>query len=466
MKNVEKTITGNVDPDVLEYTVGDDPVLDRELVKWDAAGTAAHVTMLSRMKMPKGVPPVVTPAEAAKVRCELAAVVKEFAAGKFEIREADQDVHMAVERRLTATLGDLGKKIHTGRSRNDQVATDIRLTLRKECDEVMDLLRHLTDTIFNKAHEHENTILPGYTHLQRAQPIFFAHHLLAYCMMFMRDVGRLEDAVQRMNVSPLGACALAGTSYPIDRDYTAALLGFSGPMPNSIDAVSDRDFCVELLAALSTVMVHLSRFSEEIILWSGFEFRFIELDDAFTTGSSIMPQKKNPDMAELVRGKAGRVFGSLTAMFTALKGLPLAYNKDMQEDKEAVFDAVDTVKACLGILALMLAGATVHTDAMLHAAQTGFINATDLADYLVRKGLPFRDAYGVAGKLVAHCTAKGCVLETLPLEDYRTFSDLFDEDVYAAVDLHACAEKRTSYGGTSVASVEEQIRYVREQIAK
>lgn len=432
---------------------------DARLYRQDIAGSIAHTAMLAKQG-------ILTDAEADAITAGLAGILADLESGALAVDEKAEDIHMFVEQVLTERIGSVGKKLHTARSRNDQVALDLRLYLLDETANMRALLRDLTGVLADLADAHKTAILPGYTHLQRAQPVTFGHHLMAYCMMFLRDDGRLADCAGRMNVSPIGSCALAGTTYDTDRFFEAERLGFADVCRNSIDGVSDRDFCVELTAALALLMAHLSRLSEEVILWSSREFGFVSLPDAYTTGSSIMPQKKNPDMAELVRGKTGRVYGDLMTLLTMLKGLPLAYNKDMQEDKEAVFDAVDTVKACLGILAPMLAGATVHTDAMLHAAQTGFINATDLADYLVRKGLPFRDAYGVAGKLVAHCTAKGCVLETLPLEDYRTFSDLFDEDVYAAVDLHACAEKRTSYGGTSVASVEEQIRYVREQIAK
>ena len=313
-----------------------------------------------------------------------------------------------------------------------------------------------------QAEANVDTILPGYTHLQRAQPVTFAHHLLAYAMMFMRDIGRLQDAAARMNESPLGSCALAGTTYDTDREFTALQLGFARPCFNSMDGVSDRDFCVELLAALSLVMAHLSRFAEEIVLWSSWEFKFVELDDGYTTGSSIMPQKKNPDMAELVRGKTGRVYGDLVAMLTVLKGLPLAYNKDMQEDKEAVFDAVDTVKDCLGIFAPMVATMTVKKENMLSAAQKGFINATDLADYLVKKGMPFRTAYKITGQLVALCIAKDTVLEQLPLADYQSFSPLFEEDLYQAIDLKTCVEKRASQGGPAQASVLAQLAYVKE----
>jgi len=368
---------------------------------------------------------------------------------------------MFVEQVLTERIGDAGKKLHTARSRNDQVALDMRMYLRDEITEIQELVKALISAVAEQAEAHKSVIMPGYTHLQRAQPILFSHHILAYAMMLIRDCGRFSDCAKRMNVSPIGSCALAGTTYDTDRQFEADKLGFDSVCLNSIDGVSDRDFCVELLAAISTLMMHLSRFSEEIILWSSWEFKFIELSDSYTTGSSIMPQKKNPDMAELCRGKTGRVYGDLMAMLTALKGLPLAYNKDMQEDKEAVFDAVDTVKMCLQVFAPMVATMSIREDNMLKAAAGGFINATDLADYLVRKGLPFRSAYKVSGQVVAHCIKTGRVLDDLPIEEYRSFSELIENDVYADIDLHTCVEKRISQGGTSLSSVEAQIEYVK-----
>jgi len=330
--------------------------------------------------------------------------------------------------------------------------------------EIRALTLALIKAVTEQAEQHKATIVPGYTHLQRAQPITFGHHLMAYAMMLMRDIGRLDDCANRMNVSPIGCCALAGTTYDTDRRFEAGKLGFSDIAMNSIDGVSDRDFCAELLSAISILMMHLSRFSEEVILWSSWEFKFVELSDAYTTGSSIMPQKKNPDMAELVRGKTGRVYGDLMALLTTLKGLPLAYNKDMQEDKKSVFDAVDTVKMCLEVFTPMIATMTVRADNMKKAAQTGFINATDLADYLVKKGLPFRSAYKISGEIVAKCIAEGKVLETLTLDEYKAFSDLFCDDVYADIDLTACVEKRISEGGTSVSSVSKQIEYVKARM--
>jgi len=369
---------------------------------------------------------------------------------------------MFVEQVLTERLGDVGKKLHTARSRNDQVALDIRMYLRDQIDTITELVKTLIEAVTEKAEVYKATIMPGYTHLQRAQPITFGHHLMAYAMMLLRDLQRLSDCRKRMNQSPIGCCALAGTTYDTDREFEAKNLGFDGICLNSLDGVSDRDFCAELMSAFAILMMHLSRFSEEIILWSSWEFKFIELSDAYTTGSSIMPQKKNPDMAELVRGKTGRVYGDLMGLLTTLKGLPLAYNKDMQEDKESVFDACDTVTMCLQVFAGMVQTMTANEENMMRAAQKGFINATDLADYLVKKGLPFRSAYKISGQLVALCIQKNTVLEELDLETYRSFSPLFEEDLYQAIDLKVCVEKRISRGGTSVASVEEQIDYVRK----
>ena len=373
---------------------------------------------------------------------------------------------MFVEKVLTDRIGDTGKKLHTARSRNDQVALDLRMYLRDEIKEISELLKSLVLVICDKAEKHKSTIMPGYTHLQRAQPITFGQHLMAYAMMFLRDMDRLSDVKKRMNISPIGSCALAGTTYDTDRVFEAEKLGFDGVCMNSMDGVSDRDFCVEFLSAASIIMVHLSRFSEEIILWASWEFKFIELDDAFTTGSSIMPQKKNPDMAELSRGKSGRVFGDLMTMLTVLKGLPLAYNKDMQEDKEAVFDACKTVKMCLEVFTPMLETAKAIPENMKKAASGGFICATDLADYLVRKGLPFRTAYKIVGNTVAKCIETGKTLETLPLDEYKKTSDVFDEELYSAIDLNVCVEKRISLGATSPSSVESQINFARNEVSK
>ena len=428
---------------------------DSRMFRQDIRGSMAHAAML-------GAKGILTAAEADTLCGGLAGILEDLEAGRLAIDPGCEDIHMFVEQELTRRLGDVGKKLHTARSRNDQVALDLRLYLREDCAEIRTLLDALLGTLTSIAAAHKASIMPGYTHLQRAQPVTFGHYMMAYAMMLLRDRERLDDTVRRMNVSPIGCCALAGTTYDTDRRMEAARLGFADIARNSLDGVSDRDFCLELMSTLSILMMHLSRLSEELILWASWEFRFIELSDAYTTGSSIMPQKRNADMAELIRGKTGRVYGDLMALLTTLKGLPLAYNKDMQEDKESVFDACDTVKMCLRVLAPMLAGMTVRTDNMLRAAQTGFINATDLADYLVRKGLPFRSAYRISGQIVARCMAEGQVLETLPLEVYRSFSELFEADLYAEIDLKTCVEKRVSEGGTSVASVEAQIAYVNE----
>lgn len=430
---------------------------DCKMYRQDIQGSMAHAAMLGAQR-------ILTPAEAETLIDGLQGILDDLDSGALVFDPACEDIHMFVEQVLTARLGDVGKKLHTARSRNDQVALDVRLYLREQIDAITDQLRELVTALTAKAEQHKSTILPGYTHLQRAQPVTFGHHLLAYAMMLLRDIDRLGDCRCRMNRSPIGCCALAGTTYPTDREMEAAALGFDGICRNSLDGVSDRDFGVELLSDLSILMMHLSRFSEELILWSSWEFHFVELDDAYTTGSSIMPQKKNPDMAELCRGKTGRVYGDLMALLTVLKGLPLAYNKDMQEDKEALFDAVETVRMCLTVFTPMVATMRVQADAMLHAAQSGFINATDLADYLVGKGLPFRDAYKISGRIVARCMAEGKVLETLPLEVYREYSPLFAEDVYAAVDLTACVERRISAGGTGPASVQAQLEYVKQQL--
>ena len=427
---------------------------DSRMYRQDIMGSLAHAAMLAKCG-------ILSPAERDQLTEGLMGVLEDLESGKLPLDPAAEDIHMFVEQVLTERLGDVGKKLHTARSRNDQVALDLRLWLREESGKVQTQLRALIAVIADQAEANTDAIVPGYTHLQRAQPILFAQQLLAYGMMFSRDITRIGDAVKRMNESPLGACALAGTTYPTDRRMTAAALGFDGPCRNSIDAVSDRDFCVELLAALATIMMHLSRFSEEIILWSSWEFHFVELSDAYTTGSSIMPQKKNSDMAELVRGKTGRVYGDLMGTLTMLKGLPLAYNKDMQEDKESIFDAFDTVEQCLSVFTPMLASMKTHKDTMYQAAQKGFINATDLADYLTRKGMPFRTAYKLTGSLVADCIARGQALENIPLEYYRALSPLFGADVYEAIDLHNCVERRTSEGGTGKASVLSQIAHLR-----
>lgn len=426
---------------------------DSRMAKQDIKGSMAHAAMLAAQG-------ILSQDDYHRIAKGLSEILTDLQSGALAIDMSAEDIHMFIEAELTRRLGDVGKRLHTARSRNDQVATDLRLYLRDETAEMMRALRELIAAIYQKASENTDVILPGYTHLQRAQPVTFAHHLLAYAMMFIRDAGRLSDAVKRMNVSPLGSCALAGTTYPIDRQMTAAALGFDGVTQNSMDSVSDRDFCVELLSAFSLIMMHLSRFSEEIILWSSWEFSFIELDDAYTTGSSIMPQKKNSDMAELVRGKTGRVYGDLIGTLTMLKGLPLAYNKDMQEDKEAIFDGCDTVKACLSVFTPMISTMRVKKEHMKEAAGRGFINATDLADYLTKKGMPFRSAYKLVGEIVAKCIAGGKTLETLPLSEYQTYSELFENDLYEEISLETCVKKRVSEGGPGPDSVKAQLRYV------
>ena len=430
---------------------------DYKLYRQDITGSMAHAAMLGKQG-------IITAQEADILIDGLQTILDDLNTGKLEFDWTCEDIHMFVEQELTARLGDVGKKLHTARSRNDQVALDLRMYLRDEIDEISELVKELIRAVVAQTEANRGVILPGYTHLQRAQPILFGHHLMAYAMMLLRDLGRLSDCRKRMNVSPIGSCALAGTTYETDREFEAKQLGFDAVMLNSIDGVSDRDFCVELMSALSTLMMHLSRFSEEIILWASWEFKFVELSDAYTTGSSIMPQKKNPDMAELCRGKTGRVYGDLMALLTTLKGLPLAYNKDMQEDKEAVLDAVDTVKMCLKVFAPMLATMSSKPENMKKAAQGGFINATDLADYLVKKGMPFRSAYKISGQIVAKCIAEGLVLETLPMAEYQAFSELFEEDLYHDIDLNTCVEKRISLGGTSQASVDAQVAWVKEQL--
>ena len=430
---------------------------DCKMYKEDITGSMAHAAML-------GGRGIISQKDAEILIDGLQGILDDLNSGKLEIDLSCEDIHMFVEQVLTERIGDVGKKLHTARSRNDQVALDIRMYLRSQIDEITDLVKDVIEAILKQAEENKSVIMPGYTHLQRAQPILFSHHLMAYAMMLLRDLDRLRDCRKRMNISPIGCCALAGTTYDTDREFEAKQLGFDGIAMNSIDGVSDRDFCLELMSGLSILMMHMSRFSEEIILWASWEFKFIQLSDAYTTGSSIMPQKKNPDMAELCRGKTGRVYGDLMALLTTLKGLPLAYNKDMQEDKEAVFDACETVIMCLKVFAPMLATMKSRPDNMKKAAQGGFINATDLADYLVKKGMPFRSAYKISGQLVAKCIEDNTVLEDLPLTVYKQFSELFEEDLYNDIDLLTCVEKRISQGGTSVASVDAQMKYVKERI--
>ncbi|HIV20063.1 MAG TPA: argininosuccinate lyase [Candidatus Merdivicinus intestinigallinarum] len=423
---------------------------DGRMYRHDIMGSIAHATMLGKTG-------VIDPAESEKIIAGLEGILADLDSGDLAFDMEAEDIHMFIEAELTKRLGDTGKRLHTARSRNDQVALDIRLYLRDEIQEIKSLTKTLIEALCDMAAQHTETIMPGYTHLQRAQPITFGHHLMAYANMFWRDLGRLSDTAKRMNQNPLGSGALAATTYPIDREMTSALLGFDGPTANSLDGVSDRDFCIELAAAIATIMLHLSRFSEEIILWSSWEFKFIELDDAYATGSSIMPQKKNPDVAELCRGKTGRVYGDLMALLSMMKSLPLAYNKDMQEDKEAIFDAVDTVKLCLSTFTPMLQTARVLKENMRAAAAKGFINATDCADYLVKKGMPFRDAYKITGTLVGICVDTGKTLETLPLSAYQELSELFSQDVFDAISLEKCAMARNVLGGPAKESVERQI---------
>ena len=423
---------------------------DKRLYEEDITGSIAHAQML-------GATGIIDAEDAEKIVVGLQGILADIQSGALPIDPLAEDIHTFVESVLTERIGDAGKKLHTARSRNDQVALDTRLYVKKAADGVKNDLMALISTLVTVAEKHQDVIMPGYTHLQRAQPVSFGHYLLAYANMFLRDASRLTDAKKRADVLPLGSAALAGTSYPIDRELVAKKLGFAAVCSNSLDGVSDRDFVIEFVSALSLTMTHLSRMSEEIILWSSSEFKFVELDDAFSTGSSIMPQKKNPDVAELVRGKTGRVYGDLMALLTVMKGLPLAYNKDMQEDKELLFDAVDTVEACLPVFTGMIDTMTVLPENMERAALKGFINATDVADYLTKKGVPFRDAYKCAGGLVAECIRCGTTLNDLPLDVYKSFHDLFEEDVYADIDITVCAQKRTSYGGGSPASVQKQI---------
>ena len=426
---------------------------DQRLYKEDITGSLAHAKMLGDCG-------IISQEDVTAITEGLKGILADVEAGKVEFTADNEDIHMNVEALLTARIGDAGKRLHTARSRNDQVALDFRMYVREQIPVIVDQLLELETVLCKQAKQYQTAVMPGYTHLQRAQPISFAQHLMAYANMFARDITRLEDCKKRLNECPLGSGALAGTTYPIDRWETAQDLGFDAPMSNSLDGVSDRDYALELMSALSILMMHLSRFSEEVILWCSWEFKFIELDDAYATGSSIMPQKKNPDVAELVRGKTGRVYGDLMSLLTAMKGLPLAYNKDMQEDKEPVFDAIDTVEICLPVFAAMLDTMTVRTDNMRKAAGKGFINATDCADYLTKKGMPFRDAYTVTGKLVAACTAQGKTLEELTLEELKAVSDLFEEDVYDAINLENCMALRNSYGGPAVSETTRQIEAI------
>ncbi len=430
---------------------------DSRMYAQDITGSLAHAAMLAKQG-------IIGVDDKEKIVAGLSEILADLQSGALSVDTSCEDIHMFVEGELTKRIGDVGKKLHTARSRNDQVALDLRMYLRTECDEILALISDVMQAVLEVAEENTDAIMPGYTHLQRAQPILFSHQLLAYISMFMRDRERIEDAKKRMNISPIGSCALAGTTYPTDRAFEAEKLGFDAPCVNSIDGVSDRDFCLELMSAFSITMMHLSRFCEELILWSSWEFGFVELDDSFTTGSSIMPQKKNADMAELIRGKTGRVYGNLFALFTTLKGLPLAYNKDMQEDKEGIFDSIDTLKMCLQVFAPMVRSMRVKKENMLAAAKGGFINATDLADYLTKKGVPFRTAYKLTGQLVAYCIENETDLESIPLDTYKTFSEMFEEDLYIEIALETCVNKRTSAGGTGTDSVKQQIEYFKTKL--
>ena len=431
---------------------------DARMIEEDIQGSLVHSAMLARQGIISG-------ADLEDIHKGLRSILEDLHSGALDIDPAAEDVHTFVEQTLTARVGDAGKRLHTGRSRNDQVALDIRLYLRGACRDLQAQVKELIGVLCDKAQESAGYVMPGYTHLQRAQPVTFGHQLMAYASMLLRDLGRLQDAAARMDAEcPLGSGALAGTTYPLDRFYTAEQLGFAAPCRNSIDGVSDRDFCIELCAAMATCMMHLSRLSEEVILWCSWEFKFIELDDAFTTGSSIMPQKKNPDVTELIRGKTGRVYGDLNTLLVMMKGLPLAYDKDMQEDKEAIFDAVDTLALCLKTITPMLATMTPLPANMRRAAAKGFINATDCADYLTKKGMPFRDAYKCTGTMVAACIAADKTLEELTLAEFKQYSDLFEQDVFTAIDLTTCCEGRKSYGGPCKESVLAQIAEVREKI--
>lgn len=445
--------------DQLVYNFNASISFDQKFYKEDIEGSMAHVKMLAATN-------VLTDEERDKILDGLTGILNDVESGKLEITSEYEDIHSFVEANLIDRIGDAGKKLHTGRSRNDQVALDMRLYTRKELVNLRELEKELMVVLHGLMKEHLDTFMPGFTHLQKAQPITLAHHFGAYMEMFKRDYGRLSDIYERMNYCPLGSGALAGTTYPLDREMTAELLGFKGATLNSMDSVSDRDYVIELLSALSTIMMHLSRFSEEIIIWNSNEYGFVELDDAYSTGSSIMPQKKNPDIAELVRGKTGRVYGALMQMLTTMKGIPLAYNKDMQEDKEFTFDAIDTVKGCLALFTGMIKTMTVNKDTMEASAKKGFTNATDAADYLVNKGVPFRDAHGIVGQLVLYCIEKNISLDEMSLDEYKKISPVFDEDIYEAISLETCVEKRETIGAPSRTSMEKVIAVNEEYLKK
>ena len=434
----------------LVYNFNASITYDQKFYKQDILGSIAHVTMLAKQG-------ILTDDERQQIVDGLQGILKDIENGTLEITMEHEDIHTFVEANLIERIGDAGKKLHTGRSRNDQVALDMKLYIRDEIVAINDLLKAQMEVIHRIMKENIDTFMPGFTHLQKAQPVTLAHHFGAYFEMFRRDRSRLRDIYDRMNYCPLGAGALAGTTYPLDREYTASLLQFDGPTLNSMDSVSDRDYLIELLSAMSTIMMHLSRFCEEIILWNSNEYRFVEIDDSYSTGSSIMPQKKNPDIAELVRGKTGRVYGALTSLLTTMKGLPLAYNKDMQEDKELTFDAIDTVKGCLALFNGMIDTMKFNKDNMAASAKNGFTNATDAADYLVNHGVPFRDAHGIIGQLVLLCIDKGISLDELPLEEYQKVSPVFQDDIYEAIAMKTCVEKRNTIGAPGEAAMNQVI---------
>lgn len=431
--------------------------VDARMYEQDIKGSIAHAMTLHKAG-------ILSDDELKKIVDGLNGILNDIKEGKVEFTKENEDIHMNIEALLTSRIGEAGKKLHTARSRNDQVALDLRLYMRDEIKGIIELLKSLVNTLLDIAEDNVDTLMPGYTHLQRAQPVTLAHHMLAYCSMFLRDIGRLEDCVKRMNFSPLGSGALAGTTYNLDREYTAQLLGFDGVTLNSLDAVSDRDHGIEFLSAAAIIMMHLSRFCEELVLWNSKEFSFIEMDDSFATGSSMMPQKKNPDAAELIRGKTGRVYGDLIALLTLMKGLPLAYNKDMQEDKEAIFDGIDTIKACIRVFDGMMKTIKFNKDNMRNSAKYGYMNATDMADYLVKKGMPFRKAHEVVGKVVKKALDDGCALEDLSIDTLRSFSDLFEDDIYELLDLYRCVQSRSVIGGPAKEMVHMTINEFRKAL--
>ena len=443
--------------DQLVYNFNASISFDKKLYAQDIRGSIAHVMMLAKQE-------ILTETEKQQIIEGLEGILDDVEKGKLEITDKYEDIHSFVEANLIDRIGDAGKKLHTGRSRTDQVALDMKLYTRDEIAQIDQLLKTLLRTILGIMQENTETIMPGFTHLQKAQPITLAHHMGAYFEMFKRDHERMRDISKRMNTCPLGSGALAGTTYPLDRDYTAKLLGFDGPTLNSMDGVSDRDYLLELLSALSIVMMHLSRFCEEVIIWNSNEYQFVEIDDAYSTGSSIMPQKKNPDIAELVRGKTGRVYGALTSLLTTMKGIPLAYNKDMQEDKEMSFDAIDTAKGCIALFTGMLSTMQFKKDNMHASAKNGFTNATDAADYLVNHGVPFRDAHGIVGQLVLYCIEKNIALDDMSLEEYKAISPVFEEDIYDAISMETCVNKRLTTGAPGKAAMEQVIQIYKQYI--